>query len=151
MEILDFSNIKFGWNQSQKNKYQKWSQSIEPTYSGAIGGEVCFMFRYSDKGIECIVTYERLEKFLSQGYIDHEIDLTPFSDDSDAIPDSRFTFDNEEQRKFSAWLIENNLSTNVLRGDYFEFYFVPTGLGTVKKVKYLPEGLEIDLTDYDSW
>lgn len=36
-------------------------------------------------------------------------------------------------------------------GGWYEYTFIPNGVGTVVKVKHNPSGHEIDVTDVDSW
>jgi len=59
--------------------------------------------------------------------------------------------DDDEYLKFANWMNDNNLSLNLSNGESFEFSFCNTGLGKIKKVTYMPLGISIDLTDYDSW
>jgi len=59
--------------------------------------------------------------------------------------------DDDEYLKFANWMNDNNLSLNLSNGESFEFSFCNTGLGKITKVTYMPLGISIDLTDYDSW
>ncbi len=41
--------------------------------------------------------------------------------------------------------------TNLTLGEYFAYFFIPTGLGAIARIKCNVCGEELDLTDYDNW
>lgn len=61
----------------------------------------------------------------------------------------KFEISDKELEKYNEW----KEKINDLYGEYgsFTFSFTPTGIGDVIKVKSNLTGLEIDITDVDSW
>jgi hypothetical protein len=62
----------------------------------------------------------------------------------------RFGLDIEQVVKLIEWKKSRPISKAAM-GEQYEYSFIPTGLGTICKVKCLISNEEIDLTDYDSW
>lgn len=60
-----------------------------------------------------------------------------------------FTLGEEETKKFLEWKETLPKREAGAIGGAFTFFFTPTGLGTITKVKYFDD-YELDLTD-DNW
>ena len=61
-----------------------------------------------------------------------------------------FLLDADQEKKLAKWKKKHKKCKSSTEGVKFIYEFVPTGLGTIAKVKCLC-GKEIDLTDSENW